>query len=118
MRRAIAHRPAGSWPAAEQSGSVTLPHAERHRRRFSLTDDDGAAFLLDLSRPAAMADGDGLELEGGGWLRVVAAPEELAEITCEDPEALARIAWHIGNRHMPVQVLRGGTLRLPADHVL
>ncbi|CCG08194.1 urease accessory protein UreE [Pararhodospirillum photometricum] len=118
MRRAHHVHPAGGWPLAEATATLTLPYAERHRRRLRLDDDAGHDFLLDLPHAAQLQDGDGLALDGGGYIRVIAAAEDVAEVYCPTPEMLARIAWHIGNRHMAVQVLEGGRLRLPWDHVL
>jgi urease accessory protein len=118
MRHAISVHPAGSWPEAAAGGSITLAYCDRHRRRVRMLDDAGGEFLLDLANPVLLAEGDGLELAEGGWIRVRAAEEDVAEVSCLSPEALARIAWHIGNRHMPVQILPGGVLRLPDDHVL
>jgi urease accessory protein len=117
MRRAFAVRPSGQWPAPQQVGRITLAFDDRHRRRLLMTDDGGEAFMLDLPHAVLLADGDGLELEGGGFIQVVAAEEDMAELHCATPEELARIAWHIGNRHMAVQIIPGG-LRLPWDHVL
>ena len=117
MRRAIAVRPSGQWPAQQHVGRITLVFDDRHRRRLLMTDDGGETFMLDLPHAVLLADGDGLELEGGGFITVIAAEEDVAEIHCATPEELARIAWHIGNRHMAVQIISGG-LRLPWDHVL
>lgn len=118
MRRAIKHHPCGHWPAGDAAAAITLAWDDRHRRRILLTDDSGAEFLLDLPQATLLAHGDGLELDGGGWIAVQAAEEEVAEVYPATPEALARIAWAVGNRHMPVQILPGGGLRLPWDHVL
>jgi urease accessory protein len=117
MRRATDIRHKGDWPEAEALATVTLAFLDRHRRRIRLVADDGAPFLLDLPHAAHLADGDGLCCEGGGFIRVKAAPEDLLEIACADVAALARIAWHLGNRHLPVQVV-GGRLRIRADHVI
>jgi urease accessory protein len=117
MRRATTVHPAGSWPAEQSVGSITLAYDDRHRRRLLMQDDAGAAFMLDLPSATLLADGDGLALEDGTFIRVIAAEEEVAELHCPCPEELARIAWHIGNRHMAVQIIPGG-LRLPWDHVL
>jgi urease accessory protein len=118
-RRAIAVHPAGHWPEAggAVTATVTLSYDQRFRRRVLLTDDAGTDFLLDLARAQVLGDGDGLALEGGGWLRVRAAPERLAEVHCADPASLARVAWHLGNRHLPVEI-RDGTVRLAWDHVI
>lgn len=118
MRRAITHHPAGAWPGDQAIGTVTLAAADRHRRRVALSDDDGAGFLLDLPRAVQMKDGDGLELDGGGVIRVVAAAEEVIDISCRTETELARIAWHIGNRHVPVQFLPNRAMRVGMDHVL
>jgi urease accessory protein len=63
-------------------------------------------------------DGDGLALDDGGFIAVKAAPEPVVEIRYKDAEIAARIAWHIGNRHTPLQVLAEGRLRIRDDHVL
>ena len=118
MRRAIAHHPAGTWPWPSEAGTVTLAFNDRHRRRLVLRDDKGEPFMLDLPRAAVLAEGDGLELEGGTFLRIRAAPEELLEIRPSSPAHAARLAWHLGNRHAPVQVLGDGRLRMRPDHVL
>ncbi|HWT96848.1 MAG TPA: urease accessory protein UreE [Terriglobales bacterium] len=118
MRRAATHAPAGSWPKAEKLAAITLDWGDRHRRRILLTDDAGAEFLLDLPEALHLADGDGLQLDAGGWVEVRAADEAVMDVTATDAAALARLAWHIGNRHKPVQILSAGALRLPQDHVL
>lgn len=117
MLRAINVKPSGSWNAAP-AATVTLAFDARHRRRIRMTDDEGRVFLLDLPDAVLLGDGDGLELEGGGVIAVQAAAEPVAEIQCGDAEMAARIAWHIGNRHTPLQVLAGGRLRILDDHVL
>ncbi|MDR3439796.1 urease accessory protein UreE [Telmatospirillum sp.] len=118
MRRVIACRPAGTWPIQESGGTITLAWADRHRRRLAMTDDAGDDFLLDLPEATLLGDGDGLELADGGWIAVRAAAEAVADIHCTDAEALVRVAWHIGNRHAPLQILAGGGLRILDDHVL
>lgn len=96
---------------------MTLTHADRFRRRVQLHDDCGEPFLLDLPRAVQFDDGDGLALDAGGMLRVVAATERLAEVRAGSPDELARLAWHLGNRHQAVQIV-DGAIRLPWDHVL
>jgi urease accessory protein len=118
MRRAIEVAPAGSWPEEDTLASVTLPYVDRFRRRVRMTDDAGEPFLLDLERPVLLGDGDGLKLEGGGLIRVKAAEEIVIEAQAASAVDTARLAWHIGNRHTPVQVLADGTLRIVDDPVL
>ncbi len=64
-----------------------------------------------------MRGGDALVLEDGRLVEVVAAPEPLAEIRGSDPHHLIRVAWHLGNRHLPTQIMPKG-LRIRRDHVI
>jgi urease accessory protein len=100
------------------SDTATLAHDDRHRRRLRLATDSGAPFLLDLPEARLLRDGDLLALDDGRLVLVRAAPEPVLEVAAEGPTALARLAWHLGNRHTPVEVLADGRLRLRADHVL
>jgi urease accessory protein len=102
----------------EAIAQVTLPYTERQRRRFRMTDDEGRAFLLDLAEASRLEDGDGLVLESGGVIMVRAADEDVLDIECHDSMKLARIAWHLGNRHTQVQVVGSQILRIAYDHVL
>ena len=114
---ASVHRSCGCWPKHEAAGTVTLCFEERHRRRIRLVTDQGEEFLLDLPKAVAMADGDGLRLQDGRWLKVQAAAEPVVEVSHRDPEQLSRLAWHLGNRHLPTQIGRAG-LRIRPDHVI
>src|SRR6202051_1014827 len=98
MRRAIAVHTRGHWPEEAAVDSVTLALIDRHRRRIRLVSDAGAPFLLDLARAQRLAEGEGLDLDKGGSLRVRAAPEPVIDIAADTPGDLLRIAWHIGNR--------------------
>ncbi len=117
MRRAISVHTRGHWPDEAALDSVTLPFLDRHRRRIRLVADSGTPFLLDLARAQHLAEGDGLELDNGGYIRVRSAEEPVIEIAADSPGDLLRIAWHIGNRHLPLQALEG-RLRIRADHVI
>jgi urease accessory protein len=117
LARAIAVHRRGDWPQESAVGTVTLVHLDRHRRRIRLVADSGEAYLLDLPRAHHLVDGDGLELDCGGYLRVCAAPEPVFEIEAAEAAELLRIAWHLGNRHLPLQVV-GARLRIRADHVI
>ena len=117
MHRALIHRPAGHWPKEKAAGAITLDFDARHRRRIRLTTDQGEDVLLDLPKAVAMADGDGLQLEDGRLLKVQAAAEPIVEVKHKDPDQLIRIAWHLGNRHLPTEI-RHDVLRIRADHVI
>ena len=95
--------PAGGWDQARERGTATLDWDERHRRRRSLTSDQGEPFLLDLAEAARLADGDGLALDDGSVIRVVAKPEPVLEIGAGSA-GLARLAYHLGNRHLAIQI--------------
>lgn len=118
MRTAVSLHRSGDWPADRARACVTLAWADRHRRRIVLADDAGQDFLLDLPEASLMADGDGLKLLDGGWIAVRAASEAVADVSCPHVDDLLRIAWHIGNRHAPMQLLADGALRIQDDHVL
>jgi urease accessory protein len=117
MRRAIAVHRRGDWPEVSSVDTVTLAYLDRHRRRIRLVAASGSAYLLDLPRAHHLVEGDGLELEGGGYLCVRAAAEPLFEVVAASHADLLRIAWHVGNRHLPVQIV-GQRLRVRADHVI
>jgi urease accessory protein len=117
MRRATSVRAAGDYDADRVADRVVLDADERHRRRIVLTGEGGTTFLLDLPQAVALKHGDGLVLEEGAIVRVEGRPEALIEISADSPSALARLAWHLGNRHTDVQVA-GERLRIRRDHVL
>jgi urease accessory protein len=97
--------------------TVVLDFDNRHRRRMAMTGTRGLAFLLDLESAVALRGGDALVLDDGRLIEVVAAPEPLAEIRGADPQHLVRLAWHLGNRHLPTQIVAKG-LRIRRDHVI
>jgi len=117
MKRARSIVPATDWSDATAIDRVVLDATERHRRRIVLRGENGIEFLLDLPYAISLRDGDGLVLEDGSIVRVDGKPEPLIEIAAASVSELARIAWHIGNRHTDVQVV-GDRLRIRRDHVL
>ena len=117
MHSASIHCSAGHWPKEKAAGTLTLDFDARHRRRIRLTADQGEDVLLDLPKAVAMADGDGLQLEDGRWLEVQAAAEPIVEVRHKDPHQLVRLAWHLGNRHLPTEI-RDEVLRIRPDHVI
>ena len=117
MHRASIHRPAGFWPKEKAAGTLTLDFDARHRRRIRLTTDQGEEVILDLPKAVAMAEGDGLLLEDGNWVKVRAAAELIVEVRHKDPNELTRLAWHLGNRHLPTEI-RNQLLLIRPDHVI
>src|SRR5262245_18443970 len=103
IHRASTHRPAGHWPKEKAAGSLTLDFDARHSRRIRLTADEGEDVILDLPKAVAMADGDGLQLENGRWLKVQASAQLVVELRHKEPNQLVRLAWHLGNRHLPTE---------------
>jgi urease accessory protein len=109
-------RPAGTWNPAQETDQVLIDYDRRFRRRIVLTTTYGAEILIDLPQAVRLKDGDGLDT-GSGIVRVRAKPEPLMEIHAHDEADLIRIAWHLGNRHLPVQLL-GDRIRIRTDHVI
>jgi len=106
----------GAWQATA-ADTIVLDYEGRHRRRVTMTATRGTEFLLDLPEAVVLRGGDALILEDGRLIEIVAAPEELAEVRCGDPRQLARVAYHIGNRHVQAEIL-DNRLRMRRDHVL
>src|ERR1700694_4942766 len=116
MIRATRFRGAHRWTESP-ADTVVLDFDDRHRRRMAMTGTRGLEFLLDLENAVALRGGDALVLEDGRLVEVVAAPEPLVEIRGADPLHLVRVAWHLGNRHLPTQIMPKG-LRIRRDHVI
>lgn len=107
--------------SADTPDSVRLGHDRRSRRRIVFTTAAGREILLDEHRPVHLRDGVILRLSDGSTVRVEAEQEELLEIAASSSAELVRIAWHLGNRHLPTQLLpgpQGGTIRIRHDHVI
>jgi urease accessory protein len=117
VKRALDVRKREDAGAAPVVDRVTLASDDRHRRRLVMTGEAGTRFLLDLPQAMMLRDGDGLVLDDGSIVRVVGKPEPLVEIMAPDEATRLRIAWHIGNRHVDVQIV-GDRLRIRRDHVL
>lgn len=116
MIRATRVFPSGEWSHIA-TDTVVLDFDHRHRRRLRMQGEGGLDFLLDLAEATALRDGDGLLLEDGRIVAVKASAEPLAEVRARDAGHLVRLAWHLGNRHLPVQV-EPGRLLIREDHVI
>jgi urease accessory protein len=108
--------PSGTWDAAHEVDRVLIDFDRRHRRRILLRTEQGRDVLLDLPQAVRLRHGDGLAVDGG-VVRVCARPEPLLEIHTRDEGEMVRIAWHLGNRHLPVQLL-DDRIRIRVDHVI
>jgi urease accessory protein len=104
---------AGLWSGAAW-GSVTLDYEGRFLRRRLLVTDSGVDLAVDLPETVSLGHGDAFETTDGRLVAVIAAPEDLLAVTGPD---LARLAWHIGNRHTPAQI-EAERILIRADHVL
>ena len=85
--------------------TVILDYAQRSTPKITVSGVKGTGIDIDLETPARLRTDDLLELENGALIEVVAAPEPLIESRATDVSALARLAWHLGDRHVPVQLL-------------
>ena len=117
MKRAESIKHANEWDSTLAVDFVVLDAQDRHRRRIVLVGDKGDTYLVDFQSAVQLLDGDGLLLESGEFVLVKGKPEPLTEISAADPQKLARLAWHIGNRHTDIQFV-AGKLRIRRDHVL
>ena len=117
MRRVVSIIGKSDVEAAKIADRVILDADDRQRRRIVLAGEKGTQVLLDLEKPAAMRDGDGLLLDDGSIVQVAGQAERLLEITPSSPRDFVRLAWHLGNRHTDVQIA-DGRIRIRYDHVL
>jgi urease accessory protein len=105
-------RKPGLWSGAYDY--VTLNYDDRFLRRKMLSTERAEQFLVDLAHTTSLDHGDAFALEDGRLIEVIAAKEDLLEVTGDD---LPRLAWHIGNRHTPCQI-EEGRLLIQHDHVI
>jgi urease accessory protein len=117
LPRATQVLPKGGWVERTAKHTVTLDFDDRFRRRRRYVAESGFAFLLDLEEAVPLRDGDGLLLEQGGVVLVRAAPEPLVEVRAPTPALLMRLAWHLGNRHLPTEI-QAERLLIRDDHVI
>jgi urease accessory protein len=98
-----------------------IPQDLRQKSRFEATDSQGRAIGVFLARGSVLRGGDVLVAEDGSLIRVVAAPQRVLRITaCAEHGSafdLTRAAYHLGNRHVPIE-LQPDHLKIEPDHVL
>jgi len=106
-----------SKDARAPQARLELPFEKRQKTRLRARLDSGEEIALSLPRGELLRGGDRVVASDGRVIEVVAQPEAVVHITCADATALARAAYHLGNRHVSVEV-GDGYLRIAADHVL
>lgn len=111
----IHHRiqPQDTWDAELE---LSFEARSKSRLRCYSTEGEDVGLFLERGQPP-LHDGECLRAEDGRIVRVRARPESLLHVTCANPFELMRAAYHLGNRHVALQ-LGDGWLRLPEDHVL
>ena len=117
MRRVVRVVSSAQADSARHIDSVMLAGDQRRLQTAHLTGVNGTAIGAMLPEPVLLRMGDALELDDGTFVDVVVEPEPLVEIRGNDLTHLARLAWHLGDRHVPVQVLPN-RLRLRRDPAL
>jgi urease accessory protein len=105
MPRAIRILKAGHRHDRPLADTLILDYTQRSAQKVTATGLKGLVVDIDLHEPARLRTDDLLELEDGTLVEVVAAPEPLIEARAADVAAMARLAWHLGDRHVPVQLL-------------
>jgi len=105
MPRAISVLAAGHRHDRPVIDTVVLDHAQRSTQNIAVTSVKGGSYEIALAEPVRLRTDDLLVLDDGSLVEVVAAPEPLIEGRAADVAALSRLAWHLGDRHVPVQVL-------------
>lgn len=104
-------------PLIKRAPTLTLTFDDRCKSRLAATLDNGEEIALVLPRGTVLRDGDMLIADDGGMVRVIAAPQDVLVVHAHDPVTLTRAAYHLGNRHTPVEV-SAAQLKLEADPVL
>ncbi|MFY0990464.1 urease accessory protein UreE [Halomonas sp. C05BenzN] len=111
----------GPIAADQATDTLTLPYEQRVLGRLKATSDTGRELGLFLDRGPVLRDGEGLRAESGETVRVRAADEPVVTARIGAGLPLARLAYHLGNRHVQLALgedARGGHVRFPPDHVL
>lgn len=106
----------GAWQA-KPADSILLEFQARQAQHGVMKTTNGLEFLVDLPQTVMLRGGDALVLEDGRLIEIVAAAEQLSEIRVGEPRDLARLTYHLGNLHVPVQIL-ANRLRIREDHRL
>jgi urease accessory protein len=109
-------KPNAAYPV-KVAGQLSLPFERREKSRQRAVLASGEEVALELPRGQVLRGGDWVVASDGRVIEILASPERVLHVECDSPEALARVAYHLGNRHVAVQVGQGW-LRIVEDHVL
>lgn len=103
--------------SAQHNVTLSLPIDKRSKSRLKVTLDDGRDAGLFLPRGQVLRGGDLLESTEGLIIKIMAAPETVSTVHAKDAHSLARVCYHLGNRHVPLQITSNWA-RYQHDHVL
>lgn len=92
--------------------------ADRFCRRKMLTLDSGKEAMLTLEKVVGFRDNDGLELENGDWVRIKSAKEDVIDIVSKNDKHHSLLSWHLGNRHLAIELINKKIIRIEKDHVI
>jgi len=101
----------------EIDDQVTLDHNHREKGRFKIRSENGVEVRVFLERGKALLVGECLKTECGKIIEILGAPEPVSDATCSNWELFSRACYHLGNRHVKIQVLER-QLRIKPDYVL
>ncbi len=102
---------------SEKYATLTLPFELRQKSRLKAQLDDATEVGLILSRGELLRGGDFLRAENGLLIKIIAADETVSTVTHKEPIMLLRASYHLGNRHVPLQISESW-IRYTHDHVL
>jgi len=102
---------------SENQATLTLPFELRQKSRLKATLDNGIEVGLMLQRGGLLRGGDLLRAEDGMTIKIIAAAESVSKVTHDEPLMLMRASYHLGNRHVPLQITEN-YLCYTHDHVL
>jgi urease accessory protein len=117
IRARLPLKPHAEYGTRATGDQLKLPFERRQKSRQRATLVSGEEVAIELPRGQVLRGGDWVVASDGRAIEVVASPEKVMHVECDSPEALARAAYHLGNRHVPVEV-GAGWLRIADDHVL
>ena len=113
MIKVLEHAPSG----AKATQTLTLNYDARTKARFMALTDQGLKLGVQLARGRTLRGGDKLLASDGTVIEVLARPETVSRVEVADPLLLTRICYHLGNRHVPLEI-GAGFCQFQHDHVL